>query len=103
MDDPEDEYDSTEEDYYDDDASLPDYDNIQPYVTPKLAITSLTAASPRDADFINAPPDNATNHTIPNDSNFEPNLDRPVFSSSTPKYHNPRHLGTLPFYYPESI
>lgn len=33
---------------------------------------------------------------------LDPNLARPAFSSTTAPYHNPRHLGTLPFYYPES-
>ena len=30
------------------------------------------------------------------------NIVRPAFSSSAPSYHNPRHLGTLPFYFSES-
>lgn len=47
MDDLEDQYDSTDEDFYDDEEEMPDYDDSQPYVTPNFS--SLWPASPSDA------------------------------------------------------
>lgn len=71
--------------------------------SPTLAdLLATISDSDSDSDSINAQPNNSTNPIIPNASNIETNQDRPVFSSGTLPYHNPRHLGTLPFYYPES-